>query len=152
MTENQVTRTVTHRLFCGKRPLNPGHSGNFQPDLYRSISCRRSDPWQRPCRFPKRKSGSRICAPLRERFAQRDAYLDRHRRQSFLVSLVIYDEWSWSALKQFWCRFRILIYGPMICQWLIHIKEIGPASFESSYHISARDIMTALPDAVRDPT
>ena len=52
-----------------------------------------------------------------------------HRRQSFLASLVIYDVWSWPALQQLWFRFGILMYGPMICQWLIH---------------SARDIMPAL--------
>lgn len=103
-------------------------------------------------RFPKRKSASRICARLRERFAQRDAYHGLHRRQSFLVSLVFYNEWSWSALKQFWCKFRILIYGRMICQWLIHIKEIGPTSFESPYHVRARDVMSALLYAINNPT
>jgi hypothetical protein len=40
----------------------------------------------------------------------------------------------------------------MICQWLVLIEEIGPAVFESSYHIGARHIMTALPHAAGNPT
>ena len=74
---------------------------------------------------------------------------DRRRRQNFLASLAIYDVWSWAALQQLWFRFGILIYRPMICQRLIHLKEIGPASLESSDHISTRDIMAALPDTAR---
>jgi len=40
----------------------------------------------------------------------------------------------------------------MICQWLIHIKEISPASFESPYHVGARDVMPALLYAASNPT
>jgi hypothetical protein len=83
-----------------------------------------------------------------ERSALRDAYHDRRWRQSFLASLVVYDEWPWPVLQQSWFRFRILVYGPVIRQRLVHIKEIGPASFESPYHLSARDIMPALLYAV----
>ena len=60
-----------------------------------------------------------------------------HRRQSFLASLVIYDVWSWPALQQLWFRFGILMYGPMICQWLIH---------------SARDIMPRPAYGASNPT
>ena len=33
----------------------------------------------------------------------------------------------------------------MIRQGLVHLKEIGPPAFESSYYISSRDIVPTLP-------
>jgi hypothetical protein len=40
----------------------------------------------------------------------------------------------------------------MIRQRLIHSEEIGPPALESPYHIGSRDVVAALPHAIRDPT
>jgi hypothetical protein len=138
--------------FCPNRVLNPDPRLNFQLLFLCPISRRRSGPWQRPFHFPKCRLACRTCALLPGPSVRHDAYRDRRRQQNSLASLAIYDEWSWTALQQLWFRFGILICGPMICQWLIHIKEIGPTAFESSYHISPRDIMTALFDSVSNST
>jgi hypothetical protein len=141
------------------RTANPAYPGTIlahQISVGHILGTRRRVPFtassQRPCHSPRRTPGCRAYVRPRAPSGPPAVTHDRPLRQSSPLSSAVSIGCSWTALQQFGFGLRILVHRPMICQGLIHIKEIGPAPLKSAYHVGARNIMAALPNAGSNPT